>query len=96
MGFGGNQKGKIIGTCTIGNSSISINNFWLVDGLKRNLLSMIQFCDSGYEVMFNKNNCIIMNDFDKSIMFKVRRKDNVYKINFFELAYQKVLPSISE
>jgi len=31
VGFGGNQTGKIIGSGTIGNSSISINNVWLVD-----------------------------------------------------------------
>jgi len=30
--FGGNQSGKIIGTGTIGNASISISNAWLVDG----------------------------------------------------------------
>ena len=35
--FGGNQSGKIIGTRTIDNSSISINNVWLVDGLEHNL-----------------------------------------------------------
>ena len=46
--FGGNQTGKIIGTRTIGNSSISINNVWLVDGLRHNLLSISQFCDNGY------------------------------------------------
>ena len=33
--FGGNQSGKIIGTGTISNSSISINNVWLVDGLEQ-------------------------------------------------------------
>jgi len=38
--FGGNQSGKIIGTGTIGNSSISINNVLLVDGLEHNLLSI--------------------------------------------------------
>jgi len=32
--FRGNQSGKIIGTGTIGNSFISINNVWLVDVLK--------------------------------------------------------------
>ena len=32
VGFGGNQTGKIIGSGTIGNSSISINNVWLDDG----------------------------------------------------------------
>ena len=55
VGFGGNQTGKIIGTRTIGNSSISINNVWLVDRLRHNLLSISQFCDTGYDVMFDKN-----------------------------------------
>jgi len=32
VGFGSNQTCKIIGTRTISNSSISINNVWLVDG----------------------------------------------------------------
>ena len=56
VGFGGNQNGNIIGTGAIGNSSISINNVWLVDGLRHNLLSISQFCDNGYDVMFNKTN----------------------------------------
>lgn len=60
--FGGNQKEKFIGMGTVGNSSFSINNVWLLDALKHNLFSISQFCDSGYEVMFNKNNCIVMNE----------------------------------
>lgn len=32
-----------------------------------------------------------MNNFDKSIVFKGRRKGNVYKINFSKLDDQKVL-----
>jgi len=60
--FGGNQSGKIIGTRTIGNSSISINNVWLVDGLKHNLLSISQFCDNCYDVMFGKTNCTVINN----------------------------------
>lgn len=63
-----------------------INNVWLVDGLKYNLLSISQFHDNGYEVMFNKNICTIMNDFDKSLVLKGKRKGNVYKIKFYELA----------
>ena len=50
VGFGGNQIGKIIGSGTIGNSSISINHVWLVDGLNHNLLSISQFCENGYDV----------------------------------------------
>jgi len=48
--FGGNQSGKIIGTGTIGNSTISFNNVWLVDSLEHNLLSISQFCDNGCDV----------------------------------------------
>jgi len=83
--------GKIIGTGTIGNSSISINNVWLVDGLEHNLLSISQFCDNGYDVMFEKTNCTVINKNDKSIVFKGKRVENVYKINFSELVDQKVI-----
>ena len=95
MKFGGNQSGKIIGTGTIGNSSTSINNVWLVDGLEHNLLSISQFCDNGYDVLFEKPNCTVINKEDKSIVFKGKRVDNVYKINFSELADQKVVCLLS-
>jgi len=95
VGFGGNQTGKIIGTSTIGNSSISINNVWLVDALNHNLLSISQFCDNGYDVLFVKNNCIVINTHDQSIVFKGKRRNNVYKINFSKLTDQKVLCLLS-
>jgi len=90
VGFGGNQTGKIIGSSKIGNSSVSINNVWLVDGLKHNLLSISQFCDNGYDVLFVKNNCTVIKTIDQSIVFKGKRRNNVYKINFSELTDQKV------
>ena len=67
------QFGKIIGTGTIGNSSISIYHVWLVDGLEHNLLSINQFCDNGYDVMFEKTNYNVINKNDKSIVFKGKR-----------------------
>ena len=91
MGFGGNQKGNITDMDTIGNSSILINNVWLVDGLKHNILSIRQFCDSGYKVMFNKNNYIVTNESEKSIVFKRRTKGNFYKTNFSKLVNRNVL-----
>ena len=91
----GNQDGKIIGTSTIGNCTISINNVWLVDGLEHNLLSISQFCDNGYDVLFEKANCTVINKNDKSIVFKGKRVENVYKINFSELADQKVICLLS-
>ena len=94
VGFGGNKTGKIIDTGTIGNSSISINNVWLVDGLRHNLLSISQFCDNGYDVLFVKNNYTVINKNDQSIVFKGKRRNNVYKINFSELTDQKVLSKL--
>jgi hypothetical protein len=93
--FGGNQSGKIIGTRTIGNSSISINNVWLVDGLEHNLLSISQFCYNGYDVMFEKTNCTVINKDNKFIVFKGKRMENVFKINFSELVDQKVICLLS-
>ena len=95
VGFGENQTGKIIGSGTIGNSSISINNVWLVDGLNHNLLSISQFCDNGYDVLFVKNNCTVITTHDQSIVFKGKRRNNVYKVNFSELTDQKVFCLLS-
>jgi hypothetical protein len=95
VGFGGKQKGKIIGTCTVGNSSLSINNVWLVEGLKHNLLSISQFCDSGFVVEFDKNACTVIRESDKSIVFKGLRKGNVYKVNLSELTEQKIVCLLS-
>ena len=67
---------------TIGSSLISANNIWLVSGLKHNLPSISQFCDN-YEVLFNKNFCLVINEYDKSILFKGKHNGNVYKINLF-------------
>jgi len=95
VAFGGNQTGKIIGSSTIGNSSISINNVWLVDGLKHNLLSISQFCDNGYDVLFVKKDCTVINTHDQSIVFKGKRRNNVYKIKILKLTDQKVLCLLS-
>jgi len=83
--FEGNQSGKIIGTGTISNSSISINNVWLVDGLEHNLLSISQFCDNGYDVMFEKTNCTVINKDNNSIVFKGKSVENVYKIIVYKV-----------
>jgi len=45
--------------------------------------------------MFDNNNCTIINKSDKFIVFKGKRKNNVYKIDFSELADQKVVCLLS-
>ena len=66
--FERNQKGLIIG---VGKVCIppypSIDNVLLVKGLKHNLLSISKLCDSGYNVTFNKDMCIIENKENSSL-----------------------------
>ena len=46
--FGGNQKGKIVGIGSIGTGHWTLENVYLVIGLKYNLISISQLCDAGY------------------------------------------------
>ena len=66
--FGDNGKGKII---SIGNIGITpfkfIENILLVDGLKHNLLSISQFCDKRYKVIFESSVCIVTSPLMKAL-----------------------------
>ena len=54
--FGDNQKGKIVEIGKIGKSQAnSIDNLFLVGGLKHKLLSIFQFCDKGNTVILQMN-----------------------------------------
>lgn len=56
--FGGNQKGKIVGSGTISNGNLpSISNVLFVEGVTHNLLSISQLSDSGYDIIFNQKSC---------------------------------------
>src|ERR1044072_9035240 len=99
VGFGGNQKGKIIGSGTIGyGKTSSIKNVLLVEGLIPNLLSISQLADNGYDVIFNQKSCKVVNQKDGSILFNGTRKKNIYKISISELVKQnaKCLLSVNE
>ena len=77
--FGDNKKGKIIGIGSIGISpNPSIENVLLVDGLKHNLLSIIQLCDKGNQVIFDKSHCTIKSTNDYKTLFVSNRHDNIY------------------
>src|ERR1044072_3938637 len=86
VGFGGKQKGKIIGSGTIGNGKCpSIKNVLLVEGLMHNLLSISQLADDGYDVVFNQKSCKVISQKDGSTLFNGKRKNNIYKINISDL-----------
>ena len=56
--YGDNNKGKIVGVGKIGmNSSTSIENVLLIDGLKCSLSSVHQLCDKGLLLSFDLHNC---------------------------------------
>ena len=91
MKFGGNQKGKIIGSGTIGNGNLpSISNVLLVEGLAHNLFSISQLSDIGYDIIFNQNSCKAVSQKDGSILFSGKRKNNIYKIDLSDLKSQNV------
>ena len=88
--FRGNQKGRIT---NVGKICIhpypSIDIILLVEGLKHNILSIIQLSNSGYSVSFNKDEYVILCD-DRSPLFSAKRKGNLYNIKLGGLPNQKV------
>ena len=81
--FGDDKKGftKGYGSLEIGN--VVIENISLVDGLKNNLLSVSQFTDKGYEVIFKTEQCEIINNKDKKLVFQRVRKGNLFMADLF-------------
>ena len=60
MTFGDNKKGEIIAKGRVGRSSShAIDNVFLVENLKHNLLNISQFCDKSNSVNFTSERCII-------------------------------------
>ena len=53
----------------------------LVKGLRHNLLSVSQLCDTGNKVTFDSNNCIVENNNDKQIKLIRKRLNNIYMID---------------
>ena len=84
--FGDNSKEKIIDIGNIGiTPSKYIENILLVDGLKHNLLSISQFCDKGYKVIFESSLCIVTSPIDEDNKFVGHRHSNVYMIDLNDL-----------
>ena len=87
--FGDNEKGKIIGTgkiCIIPSSYIA--NFILVEGLKYNLLSINQFYDKDFKVIFESSLCIVSRLNDNEIMLIGHRHGNIYMVDLDDLPMQ--------
>jgi len=62
VAFRNDKTGKITGVGKIGKShSHSIDNVYLVDGLKHNLLTVSQLCHGGNHVDFSSDQCLVTN-----------------------------------
>ncbi|GMI75526.1 hypothetical protein HRI_001221900 [Hibiscus trionum] len=84
--FGDNSKGHIKGIGSIGNhSTILIENVLYVDGLKHNLLSISQLCDKGFNVLFDKNGCKIVDIKSNNIMLIGHRIGNIYMVHLDDI-----------
>ncbi|KAK2986388.1 hypothetical protein RJ640_026652 [Escallonia rubra] len=96
--FGDNSQGRIKGKGTIGKEPHSIENVLYVEGLKHNLLSISQFSDKGFKVIFEASQCTILSLKNNETILVGSRDNNVYSIELNALANQdvKCLSAISE
>lgn len=63
------------------NNDTSINDVYYVEGLKYNLLSVSQICDSGLQVEFSSYECYIKKESGKIIARGFRTSGNLYNLS---------------
>ena len=80
--FRDDNKGYTVGYDLISKGNIIIKEVALVDGLKHNLLSVIQLCDKGNSVTFNSEACVVTNKKNNNVVLTGVRKGNVYLADF--------------
>jgi hypothetical protein len=84
VSFENHDSAKIIGkgTARIGNKNTKAENILLVEDMKHNLLSVIQMCDQGHNVIFDSQKCEIRKEGSgKLIATVVRTSNNIYVLS---------------
>jgi hypothetical protein len=77
--YGDGSQSKVIGKGIIDIPGLETSQeAWYVEGLKANLLSIIQFCDNDLVVQFSKKECNIFDSSSKWLMGGERTTDNYY------------------
>jgi len=95
--FGNNDKGQIKGKGIIGkNNSAKIEDVQYVEGLKHNLLSISQLCDSGFEVIFKPNICEVKQVSTGKIFFTGSCKKNLYVLYLDDIPAETCFMSIDK
>ncbi|GJU93718.1 integrase, catalytic region, zinc finger, CCHC-type containing protein [Tanacetum coccineum] len=83
--FGNDHIAAILGYGDLQWGNILITRVYFVEGLRHNLFSVGQFCDSDLEVAFRRNTCFIRN-LEGVDLLKGNRTTNLYTINLHEMA----------
>ena len=87
--FADGIKSKIVSIGNVGkDNSDLITDIMLVEGLAHNLLSISQFCDQGYRVVFEPSRCIIKDSTYDKIILAARRRDKTYVLYLDDLLDQ--------
>ena len=76
--FGDNNKGLTQGYGSLQAVNVIIDNVSVVQGLQHNLLSIIQLCDKGYGVLFDKERCQILHKKNGLLALQGVRKGNLF------------------
>jgi len=81
VAFRNGKSRTIIGVGKIGESpSNSIEDVYLVDGLKHNLLSVSQLCDKDNLAVCTPNRCLVVSMDTGDIVLRGKRHKNVYNV----------------
>ncbi|XP_070020222.1 uncharacterized protein [Nicotiana sylvestris] len=82
VSFGNRKKGEIIGVGKVGKTdSYSIENVYLIDGLKYSLISVSQLCDRDNLVTFTSTKCFVINLTTDKIVLQEKRVNNIYIVD---------------
>ena len=73
-----------IGNVGKDNSDLIID-VMLVEGLTHNFLSISQFCDQDYKVVFELAQCVIKDSTSNKIILTAKRHDNTYVLYLDDL-----------
>lgn len=67
---------------------VTLYHYWwcYVDGLKYNIVSVIQLCDKDLKINFNKDVCIIEDEISHEIKLVGKRINNTFMISLDELS----------
>ena len=77
--FGDGSKSQIKGKGIISLLGLpDIANVLYVEGLRVNLLSIIQICDQDFMVLFSKGKCLVVDESGKKLISGVHTLDNCY------------------